>query len=466
MSTRSLLVAGTGGGAGTTVVTALVVALLRSRGIRVVACDHSDGTLGGHLADDEGPATRRIAGVDEVRVTDAGRMTTAIADALEVPDFALCLVSGSGIAQAEGGRAALAGLLERFGPQARRRILVVANTTAAARRRDGETARAILRPDIELPRSPVLGADGPVRPDPADRVLAPTLELVTTRLGELLALQAPPDEDWPTGITRTVRDGARPSPAQGTAPPPETTREQTAPPTSAGPEQTAGFTTRPAPAPIQSATAPERPTMPPARSPRPQTGPTPVEPPPPQASRPEVRPSAPQQRSAEGERRPDRTLRPVPAQGRSAPADDRPEPNAPTDQQPSRWQDRPADTGARSPRPQTAPAGPQAGPPRPEDEPERPAAQLLRLDPRPAPADEQPAPGAGRSAAAQTRPDGPQSPSPRPLTQPHRPVSPAPAPQAGTSPARAARAAPEPAEQQDDAALTGQERPRRMSALR
>lgn len=261
---------------------------------------------------------------------------------------------------------------------------MVANTTAAARRRDGETARAILRPDIELPRSPVLGADGPVRPDPADRVLAPTLELVTTRLGELLALQAPPDEDWPPGITRTVRDGARPSPAQGTAPPPETTREQTAPPTSAGPEQTAGFTTRPAPAPTQSATAPERPTMPPARSPRPQT----------------------------------------------------------------------------------APAGPQAGPPRPEDEPERPAAQLLRLGPRPAPADEQPAPGAGRSAAAQTRPDGPQSPSPRPLTQPHRPVSPAPAPQAGTGPARAARAAPEPAEQQDDAALTGQERPRRMSALR
>ncbi|RLP10103.1 hypothetical protein [Propionibacterium australiense] len=206
MSTQSLLVAGTDGGAGTTTVAALIITLLRSRGIPTAARDHSGGTLGQRITPD-GPTAQAAedaaARVNEVQVTDAGRMEAAIADALEVPDFVLCLVSGSGVASAQTGRAALDGLLERFGQQARRRIIVVSNTAAIMRRRDAQLAREILRPDIELPRSSVLGSTGPLRLDLADKALAPVLDRLTGMLGELVRVQAPPpDEDWPTRITR------------------------------------------------------------------------------------------------------------------------------------------------------------------------------------------------------------------------------------------------------------------------
>lgn len=214
MSTQSLLVAGAAGGAGTTTVAALIITLLRSRGIPTAACDHSGGTLGQRIAPD-GPAAQGRPG-GEMQVTDAGRMETAIADALEVPDFALCLVSGPGIAAAQVTRAAVDGLLERFGQQARRRILVVVCASAAMRRRDEQLAREILRPDIELPRSPILGSTGPIRLDLADRALAPVLD----RLGGLLTdfVQLPPvpqDEDWPTRITGIPESaGAEPATPQ------------------------------------------------------------------------------------------------------------------------------------------------------------------------------------------------------------------------------------------------------------
>lgn len=214
MSTQSLLVAGTAGGAGTTTVAALIIALLRSRGIPTAACDHSGGTLGQRIAPDE-PAAQGPAG-SEMQVTDAGRMEAAIADALEVPEFALCLVSGPGIAAAQATRAAVDGLLERFGQQIRRRVLVVVCTSAAMRRRDEQLAREILRPDIELPRSPVLGSTGPIRLDLADKALASALD----RLGGLLAgfvrvPTAPQDEDWPTRITRMPEPaGAEPATPQ------------------------------------------------------------------------------------------------------------------------------------------------------------------------------------------------------------------------------------------------------------
>ncbi|WP_316670814.1 hypothetical protein [uncultured Propionibacterium sp.] len=249
-STQSLLVAGTGGGAGTTTVTALIIALLRSHGIRTTACDHSNGTLAQRVEQPgrspQGRVTRRIAGIEEVQVTDAGRMTAAIADALEVPDFALCLVSGAGVGPARTGRAVLDELLGRFGQQIRRRVLVVSSAAASVRRRDEQAAREILRPDVELPRSPVLGAAGPIRLDLAGRALTPVLDRLGGRLGELIRLQAPPqdDYDWPTtaggqapragapiseAAPRSVRAGAQPTLIDAPAPVPQPTRIGTQP---------------------------------------------------------------------------------------------------------------------------------------------------------------------------------------------------------------------------------------------
>lgn len=244
MSAQSLLVAGTGGGVGTTTVAALVIALLRSRGIRAAACDHSGGTLGQRITPDslDDPDAQKAgaaAARGEIQVTDAGRLETAIADALEVPDFALCLVNGPGVAAAQAGRAAVDGLLERFGQQARRRILVVTSAAATMRRRDEQLAREILRPDVELPRSPVLGSTGPVRLDLADKALAAVLDRLGGLLTEFVQVSpAPPEDDWPTRITRMPKPvGAEPAedaPARVGAPPapaalPEPTRPTTAP---------------------------------------------------------------------------------------------------------------------------------------------------------------------------------------------------------------------------------------------
>lgn len=249
MSARPLLVAGTGGGVGTTTVAALVIALLRSRGIRVAARDHSGGTLGQRITPDDPDAQEAgtAAASGEIQVTDAGRLEAAVADALEVPDFALCLVNGPGVAAAQAGRAAVDGLLERFGQQARRRILVVVSAAATMRRHDEQLARRILHPDVELPRSTVLGSTGPIRLDLADK----TLTAVLDRLGGLLAefvhaSPAPPEDDWPTRITRIPKPvGAEPAedaPAQTSAAP-----ASTALPGSADPSEPARPTTAPTP---------------------------------------------------------------------------------------------------------------------------------------------------------------------------------------------------------------------------
>lgn len=208
MSARSLLVAGTGGGAGTTTVAALIITLLRTRGIVTAACDHS----GGALAQRIGPAGSAVPtpGTEQIQVTDAGRMETAIADALEVPGFALCLVVGPGISSARAGRAALDELLERFGPQVRSQVLVILSATASMRRKDERAAREILRPDVELPRSHLLGTAGPLRADLADKSLLPALNGLNARLDQLIQpltpSENPVDEDWPTQINVLARE--------------------------------------------------------------------------------------------------------------------------------------------------------------------------------------------------------------------------------------------------------------------
>ena len=181
---RTVVVAGTAGGVGTTTVTALVWDAVVRRGGTPSASDHTEGALAARLPVDASGAPPRDA---VVTLHDLGAHATGPGDVFTAPESSAVLVTPATPAGLEGIRRALSRITahgEGEGPAA----TVVVVTEPFGRPRADEVVRAVTGEHptvsvVRLPADPALAGSGALRPA---RLLPTTLraaEAVVDRLG-------------------------------------------------------------------------------------------------------------------------------------------------------------------------------------------------------------------------------------------------------------------------------------------